>query len=147
MLQEVCVLILRDSCVVIKSRLLGIRDGTLARLVAIRSIFISLIWKHVKTESSETLIGGVRIKMVFARIRWCVLGTEQRVQGPDVGFCETAYELSGGIKSCGQLSVFHDGLVCCLNVFFFFTVCNKQHSMNTRACVVKYSKRACEFCV
>jgi hypothetical protein len=54
----------------------------------------------------------------------CVLGTQHRVQGPDAGFCENAYELSGGIKGCvifalgGQLSVFRDGLVCCLNVFF-----------------------------
>jgi hypothetical protein len=74
----------------------------------------------------------------------CVLGTEQRVQGPEAGFCENAYKLSGGIKGCvisalgGQLSVFHDGMLCCLNVFFFFTLCNKQRSMNTCASVMKY---------
>jgi hypothetical protein len=76
---------------------------------------------------------------------------EQRVQGPDAGFCEKSYELSGGIKGCvtfalsEQLSVLHNALVCCLT--FFFTLCNKQRLMNTRACVVKYSKRAGEFCV
>jgi hypothetical protein len=53
-----------------------------------------------------------------------VLGTEQRVQGPEAGVCENAYKLSGGIKGCvisaldGQLSVFHDGMLCCLNAFF-----------------------------
>jgi hypothetical protein len=74
----------------------------------------------------------------------CVLGTEQRVEGPEAGFCENAYKLSGGIKGCvisalgGQLSVCQDRMPRCLNVFFSFTLCNKQRSMNTCASFVKY---------
>ena len=57
----------------------------------ISNIFISLIRKPEKKDSSGALIGGVGIKMDVARIWWCVfLGTEQRVQRPEAGFCENA---------------------------------------------------------
>jgi len=67
-----CIFILRDSRVVIKSGLWGIRDGILARLVEISDIFISLIRKPEKKDSSGSLIGGVRIKTDVARIWRCV---------------------------------------------------------------------------
>ena len=55
----------------------------------------------------------------------CVFDTEQRVLGPEAGFIENAYKLTGVIKGCvisalgRQLSVFHDGMLCCLNLFLF----------------------------
>jgi hypothetical protein len=67
-----CIFILRDLCMVIISGLCGIREGTLARLVEVSNIFISLIRKPEKKDSSGALVGGVGIKTDVARIWWCV---------------------------------------------------------------------------
>jgi hypothetical protein len=56
----------------IKSGLCGIRKGTLARLVEVSDVFISLIRKPEKKDSSGALVGGVGMKTDVARIWRCV---------------------------------------------------------------------------